>query len=160
MTSRSLALPGVQLGTLDLRAEPWSVRAADLQPGGWARRLLVAGGHAAARGKRPLLGLCVFEGRTVWLCVRQSNLEIARTFAHEVTHALLDGADRAENECRAEGVEAVVGGLLRAGALTLTLRDRELDGARRLLLPAAEAEPYERAGRLEPAPMPWVGGVR
>lgn len=155
MSRRPLALPGLLLGTLDLADEPWELRAADLAVGGWARRIV------APRYRRALAGLCARKERRIWVCVRQSNIEVARTIAHEAAHALTEGASTVkEDERWARVCEQVVGGLARAGVLALTLRDRQLNAVRRQLLSAAEAAPYEGVGRLEPAPVPWVGGLR
>lgn len=165
--SRPAGLPGVVLGALELPAEAgdtpdfvtWEMRAADLAPGGWGRRI------AYPRFRGPLYGCCDRTRNTLWVCVRQNNVNVAQTLTHEVSHAVYPReAGKARGEQWAEVTERVVGLLLRAGALRLTLRDRQIDAVRRQLLTAAEAAQFEVTGRLEAAAaaasgVPWARGL-
>jgi hypothetical protein len=158
-------LPGVVLGALELPppssgltvVEGWTLRACDLSPGEWARRV------AAPRGRKGevLTGLCDFKRKTLWLCVRQTNIGFAQTLIHEAAHAVYpEAAGTKRGEQWSEVSERVAGVLLRSGALRLTLRDRQIDAVRRQILGGPAAEPFEASGRLEPQPGgPWARGL-
>lgn len=160
-------LPGVALASLELPSaegavepfEVWELRACDLEPGGWARRL------APPRLRRlrdtPLRAWADFKRKILWVCVRQHNLAFAQSLIHEAAHAVHPAAAGTKRgETWSEVSERTAGALLRAGVLRLTLRDRQIDAVRRQLLGGPAAAPYEAAGRLEPRPGgPWAAGL-
>lgn len=163
MSARAAVLPGVALAALELPEAPgatpdfavWTVRAADLSDGSWARRV------AAPRVRGPLYGYFDPKRTTLWVCVRQHNIGIAQSIVHEACHAIYPGATGTKRgETWSEVSERVCGLLLRAGLLKLTLRDRQLDAVRRQILGNTLAEPFEAGGRLEAAPGgPWSRGL-